>query len=160
MLHGQGDTNNWDIVNNMAGKRILTRPMWQTPAGGRLFTFATDDEIHLGSFYCPGSSLLGKFCNSGFSKQAVYLKLRKNGELYLLVFKESDIFKAKLMFFSFTVPFSSHSTLTLSTYPPTDNRSTKQKYRNNGHGSSESKLCSMLKYTDTYMHTNIHTHNF
>ena len=48
MLHGQGDTNNWDRVKKMAGERILRDPMWQIPASGGLFAFAIDDEIHPG----------------------------------------------------------------------------------------------------------------
>lgn len=66
----------------------------------------------------------GNFCDWGLSEQAVHLKLRENGELYLLMVKESGIFKAKFMFLSFTVPFPSHSTLTLSSQTPTNNRST------------------------------------
>lgn len=137
MLHGQGDTNNWDRVKKMAGERILSNPMWQIPASGGLFAFATDDEIHPGFYYCPGSSLRTGKILWGFSEKAVYLKLRENGELYLIMVKESSIFKAKFMFLSFTVPFSPHSTLTLSAYTPT-NKSTNQKYRNNWQGSSES----------------------
>ena len=107
VLHGQGDTNNWDIVNKMKDERILRNPLWQIFACGRFFYFCKRPWDL--SWFLPlslGAHLeQGKFCDWGLSEKAVYLNLRGNGELYLLMIKESDIFKAKFMFLSLSVPF-------------------------------------------------------
>lgn len=53
VLHRQGDTNNWDIVNKRKGEKIPSNPLWQIPAIGKLFAFAKDDGIDPGFCYCP-----------------------------------------------------------------------------------------------------------